>query len=252
MFLQALLTTMLYETSLTLAMPADTADPLMPPIPYTEILFDYDQYKKDEGDGEERAGLMQGEPKRVRDANPFHYPPRPTASTSGTNASNTHESPSTTFTSHPAASPSDPTSASTSYLPPREPIVNLRVRHIVHRLTSPAPVPPPSEDATEDNLGDLTLPLPNTAGAGGLARTIRILAQANARRQMRLRLAEERARRTGGGGGSRRDANSTTGLGSERSRRGAETSPPNDRATNPDDVADANVRIPGGMYPPDS
>ena len=89
-------------------------------------------------------------------------------------------------------------------------------------------------------------------GAGGLARTLRIIAQAGVRRQVRLRMAEARAAAAarGGGVGERRGgADETRREGETRNTEGHEERHLSSIAPNAPN-GELNIRLPSGMYPP--
>ncbi|EJD02686.1 uncharacterized protein FOMMEDRAFT_19965 [Fomitiporia mediterranea MF3/22] len=177
MFLQAILTTIAYETSLALAMPADVVDPLFPAAtdssaPPSPIIL------PEPRTSETAAFLPYSSAVVSADASMTYPPTRPPIPSS----------------SSPSFESS--TKASMDPVPPSIPIINLSLRHIIHRLTSPVPTPPPRTDGLDgedDELGVLRLPLPNTTSVR-VAHTLRILQQARARRRERERQEARRPR----------------------------------------------------------
>ncbi|TDL24315.1 hypothetical protein BD410DRAFT_745707 [Rickenella mellea] len=148
--LQAILTTLAYETSLTIAMPDDVPDPLLPKL----------------------AELH----------------------TTNSTANITYDNINTDGTTQPS-SPNSPSAQKNPLLYAHPPnvgsemargsplIVDLRARHIFHRLTHAVPEPPPRVGATANGRPDqFGLPLPNTTSAR-LARTLRLLSQLQERRE---------------------------------------------------------------------
>ncbi|KAH8118967.1 hypothetical protein DFH11DRAFT_1780198 [Phellopilus nigrolimitatus] len=206
MLLQALLTTIAYETSLTLAMPGDIPDPLLPasfsPPPSPDI-------------GSETLPFLPppSPPPTPSTPNPNTYPPTPALTPPS-------RAPHTRAPLLPKSSSSG--SRASARLPPATPVLDLSARHVAHRLTAPAPEPPErAGDALDggggdDELAALRLPLPNTTSVR-LAQTLRVLAQARTRRRDRERDEARRPRageRSGGGGGGEGDGAAGTGGGS--------------------------------------
>lgn len=169
MLLQTILTTISYETGLTEAMPGDVADPLLPPSPTLDV----------------HEPLLP--PTDSTEPESHSYPPQPPL----TSLSSAPDPSSTLYPEDPYAFAPKPQSA--GHLPPAQPIIALRLRHILHRLTSPAPVPPPRAPGADGTADDnLVLPLPNTANR--VARLLHVLNRARERRRRELNSANATAR----------------------------------------------------------
>ncbi|KAL5507572.1 hypothetical protein ACEPAH_7028 [Sanghuangporus vaninii] len=223
MFLQAILTTISYETSLSHAMPSDVPDPLFPAPSSIGSEFSSEE--------EETAPFL---PYSSPDTSAIAMassataypptPPIPTSSSSLTHAdASTDQPPSSSLNNNDSGdddgnSNSNSNSKPTPHdpLPPPLPIIDLTLRHIIHRLTSPIPELPSLRagaaaaneglDGGDDELAVLRLPLPNTTTVR-VAHTLRIFAQARQRQRQREREQQQAARRlrrasrADGGGG---------------------------------------------------
>ncbi|KAI5116753.1 hypothetical protein M0805_008366 [Coniferiporia weirii] len=186
-FLQALLTTIAYETSLALALPADVPDPLLPasPSPLPSPGADADA---DADSDSESAPFLSASP-------PL-------------------SSPSTAYPPAPLRKAALRAFSSSARLPPAVPVVDLTLRHVAHRLTAPAPELPERTgaggrgdgggvgDLDYDRFSALHLPLPNTMAPVALSRMV-----AHARRRQRERQEAWRTR----WGESRRRSESNVG-----------------------------------------
>ncbi|KAL5523523.1 hypothetical protein ACEPAG_7696 [Sanghuangporus baumii] len=211
MFLQAILTTISYETSLSHAMPSDAADPLFP----TSSSISCELSSSSE---ETAPFLPYSSPDTSSIASASSattYPPTPPIPTpaSLTRPDASTEQPSSSSINNDAddddndddnnnSSNSKPTPRDP--LPPPIPIIDLSLRQIIHRLTSPIPELPSSRtgagaaneglDGGDDELAVLRLPLPNTTSVR-FAHTLRIFAQARQRQRQREREQQVAARR---------------------------------------------------------
>lgn len=183
-FFQGLLATISYETSLSATMPEDIPDPLLPEPEPSEVIFEsYDPTL------------------------PLTYPPYPSPFPYPNNSNATINA-SSSYTRLPSESLdtlSKPNRQQT--LPPPAPVIDVRFRHIIRRLTSPIPVPPTptnSESESDNALSAMQLPLPATTSIQ-LATIFNVLSRAAAARR---RETEERSPRGSQPTSNRRNAES--------------------------------------------
>lgn len=189
-------------------MPADYQDPLLYNIEGDEELLDYEAIGEHRPRGTDAAAenvpLLSSEATPTSSTSSFVYPPPshppPTLRTARTPPGSSGAS---ELDYHPRPQPKE---KDTTRLPPRTPILSLSIHHILHRLTSPAPVFPEraaltsEDDALAGGLGGL--PLPNTTAPVRLARQLTLLYRDRMGEPRGVQRARENGRGRRGSGGA--------------------------------------------------